>query len=274
MASENVKSTLAIALDDKKQANLEMRQLESTLERISHTSDEHNTRGAKLEREKKTLEMRVRELEANLRELSQPALTSTPGRRAASAVRGRTSSLSSFRITTLEQDLVEALASLAKKDADLHALSQKLSQVQGDIIKADNEKAANERKWISQVEELQASLEEKEEELGYLREQQGDGSREEALLRRIEEDDAKIVALEQMLRNAEDSQQLKEKTRRLEAQLKEEQRRLATSEENGVRLAREKEEALDELQECRREQYRLTKELNEWKARTHAISQK
>jgi len=273
MASENIKSTLAIALDNKKQANLEMRQLESTLERISHTSDEHNTRGAKLEREKKMLEMRVRELEANLREVSQPAPMTTPGRRAP-AVRGRTSSLSNFRITTLEQDLIDARACLAKKDADLHALSQKLSQLQEDLIKADNEKVANERKWSSQVEELQASLEEKEEELGYLREQQEDCSREEALLRRIEEDDAKIVALELMLRGAEDSQQLKEKMRRTEAQLKEEQCRLATSEETKVQLAREKAEVLDELQECHREQNRLTNELNEWKARTHAISQK
>jgi uncharacterized coiled-coil protein SlyX len=250
-----------------------MRQLEGTLERISHTSDEHNTRGAKLEREKAMLEIRVRELEANLREVAQPTPTTTPARRAAAA-RGRSSSLSNFRITTLEQDLVEARASLAKKSTDLNALSQKLSQVQEDLIKVDNEKVAMERKWSSQVQELQASLEEKEEELGYLREQEGDGSREEALLRRIEEDDAKIAALELMLRGAEDSQHLKERTQRLEAQLKEERRRLASSEENQIELVREKEATLDELQECRREQYRLTKELNERKARAHAISQK
>jgi len=253
-----------------------MRQLEGTLERISHTSDEHNTRGAKLEREKAMLEIRVRELEANLRDVAQPMPTTTPARRTAAA-RGRSSSLSNFQnfqITTLEQDLVEARASLVKKNADLSALSQKLSQVQEDLIKADNEKVAMQRKWSSQVQELEASLEDKEEELGYLREEQGDGSREEALLRRIEEDDAKIAALERMLRGAEDSQQLKERTQQLEAQLKEERWRLASSEENQIELVREKEAALDELQECRREQYRLTKELNERKAQAHAISQK
>ena len=250
-----------------------MRQLEGTLERISHTSDEHNARGVKLEREKAMLETRVRELEANLREVAQPTPTTTPARRAVVS-RGRSSSLSNFRITTLEQDLVEVRASLAKKNTDLNALSQKLSQVQEDLIKVDNEKVAMERKWSSQVQELQDSLEEKEEELSYLREQQGDGSREEALLRRIEEDDAKIVALELMLRGAEDSQQLKERMQRLETQLKEERRRLVSSEENQIELVREKEVALDELQECRREQYRLTKELNERKARAHAISQK
>ncbi|KAF8971725.1 hypothetical protein BDZ97DRAFT_1784777 [Flammula alnicola] len=204
--------------------------------KISHTSDEHNARGTKLGREKSMLEEPI-----------------TPGRRG--IPRPRSSSLSDFKITTLEQDLNESRALLANKETELVTVGQKLSQVQGDRLKADNEKMAAEMKWSAQ-----------EEELVYLKEQQGDGSREEELLRRIEEDDAKIAALELMLR-AEDSQQLKERLRRMEAQLKEGQRRLTAT-------CQGKEEALDELEESRRELHRVVKELHERKARDHAFNEK
>ena len=250
-----------------------MRQLESTLERISHTSDEHNSRGARLEREKSILEARVKELEAHLQQLQLTQLqpTTTPGRRAA---RPRSSSLSNLRITTLEQDLLEVRGALAKKETDLQAVNQKLTQVQRDLIQSENEKVALERKWNSQLEAIQASLDDKEEELRYLREQQGDGSREEELLRRIEEDDAKIAALEMMLRGQEDSTELKEKLRRADAQVKDLQRRLKEDEEHRVELVREKEEAFEELDRVRREVQDLAQELESKKALEQAVKDK
>ncbi|KAF8910135.1 hypothetical protein CPB84DRAFT_1672923 [Gymnopilus junonius] len=268
IASENVKAALLTAQEKNRTTNLEIRQLESTLERIAHTSDEHNSRGTKLEREKSMLEARVREMESNLRELAQSQPTITPGRR---ATRPRSSSLSNLRITTLEQDLLEVRGALAKKETDLQAVSQKLAQIQRDSMQADNEKVAAEKRWSSQLETLQASLEDKEEELRYLKEQQGDGSREEELLRRIEEDDAKIAALEIMLRGQEDSKELKERLRRTEAQLKDQQQRLKEEEEHRVELIREKEEALDELDRVHRN---LSKELEDRKALEQTLKER
>ncbi|KDR85735.1 hypothetical protein GALMADRAFT_218825 [Galerina marginata CBS 339.88] len=272
IASENAKAALVGAQEKNRSTALEMRQLESTLERISYTSDEHSSRSAKLEREKSILEARVRELESNLHEVTQPTPTTTPGRRA--IARPRSSSLSNFRITTLEQDLLEVRGSLAKKETDLQAASQKLAQVQKDLIKADNEKSATEKKLTAEVEAFKASLLDKEEELAYLRGQQADGSREDELLRRIEEDDAKIAALELMMRGEPSSKELKEKLRRMESQLKEEQRRLAEGEQHRVELIREKEEALDELEDAHRGFQRLAQELQDRDARDQALKAK
>ena len=245
---------------------MEMRDLEATLERISHTSDEHKARGDRLEKEKYMLESRVRELENNLRTVTPPLPTTTPGRRVA-ASRPRSSSLSNFRITTLEQDLSDLRTQLAKKDAELAGVSQKFAQVQKDLVMADNEKLASERKWCSRMEELQASLEEKEEELVFLREQGSDGSREEELLKRIEEDDAKIAALETMARGASDTKQLKEKVRRLESQLKEERN-------HQIGIVKEKEEALDALDDARRELTRLSRQLQDRDVRERHLNEK
>ncbi|CAA7264831.1 unnamed protein product [Cyclocybe aegerita] len=240
---------------------------------MSHTSDEHKARGDKLEREKFVAEARVRELEANLRAVSQPTPTTTPGRRAA-AIRPRSSSLSNFRITTLEQDLSEARSLLAKREAEFQAVAQKVTVAQNDLIKADNERAAGERRWMGQLEELQSSMEEKENELEYLRQQAGDGGREEELLRRIEEDDAKIAALESMIRGMEDPKQSKEKVRRMESRLKDEQRLRVEGEERCIELVREKEEVLDELHDARQELQRLSRELLDRASRDQEINHK
>ncbi|KAF8204088.1 hypothetical protein BJ912DRAFT_896040 [Pholiota molesta] len=273
ITSDNAKSALSAALEKNKSSSLELLQMEMTLERISNSSDEHNARGQKLERDKATLEARVRELESALRQVAPPTLTTaTPGRRAMS--RPRSSSLSNFRITTLEQDLTDARALVATKAVELEAVTQKLSQMQAGLLKDDNDRMAAERKWAHQIKELQTLLEEKEEELGYLREQQGDGGREQELLQRIEEDEAKIAALELMLRGAEDVQPLKAKIRQVEGQLKEEQGRSAAAEVQRQQLVREKEEILDELETSRRELHKLMKELSDRKIRDHAFSQK
>ncbi|KAF8167355.1 hypothetical protein B0H34DRAFT_739969 [Crassisporium funariophilum] len=269
IASQNVQAALIAAQTKIKNSNLDTRDLQVTLETISHTSDEHKLRGDKLEKERAKLEARVKELEGNV---TQPLPTTTPGRRGIS--RPRSSSLSNFRIISLEQDLVETRSSLAKKETELQAVNQKLSQVQNDLIKADNEKLASERKMKTQMADLQSSLEEKDEELAYLREQQGDSGREEELLKRIEEDEAKIDALEIMLRGTEDVKHLREKLRRVESQLKEEQHRLAEQEESHIGFIREKEDALDELEDARQIIDRLAKQLKERDARDHAMNER
>jgi chromosome segregation ATPase len=99
-----------------------------------------------------------------------------------------------------------------------------------------------ERKLNTEMGELQASLEEKEEDSGYLKEQQGDTGREE---------DSKIEALEMTLGGVEDSKQLKEKLQQVEDQVWRERNHVAELEDRQIELIREKEEALDELEEAR-----------------------
>lgn len=269
IASENAKSALIASLEKNKATVLELRQMETTVELLSNTSNAHNARATKLEQEKSTLELRVKELEYNI---SQPTYTITPGRRI--VTRPRSSSLSNFKITTLEQDLNDARSLITKKEAELETIVLKLSKLQEDVLKDDNDRVAAERRWKSQVETLKASSQEMEEELAFLREQQGNGSREDELLRRIEEDDAKISALELMLRGAGDIQQLKDEVQRLKTQLKEEGRRVVNAEELQAELAREKEEILDKLEASHREAHRLVKELHERKTRDHSLRQK
>lgn len=259
IAAQNIGQALAAAQEKIRSKELETRDLEAHLQALSHTSDGHSSRSAKLEREKTMLEARVRELEGNLQHLSFPP--TTPGR--TKVARPRSSSVSNFRITGLEQELNDARASLSQKDAELRLSNEKLTQVQNELMKVSNERLAMEKKTVGQVADLQAVVEEKEDELRYLRQQEGDGSREEELMKRIEEDEAKIMALEKLLRNGQDAKQLEERLRSTEEKLKDEMKRVFEGEERHIELIREKEEALDELENARAEISRLNDTLTE-----------
>ena len=248
---------LTAAQEKIKLEELEARDLQAKLESLSHTSDSHNSRSAKLEREKGTLEARIRELEANLRQLSSPP--SVPERR--TGPRPRSSSLSSFKITTLQRELKDACESLSQKDNDLRTANQNLSQARNDLLKIGNEKEAAERKATRELAELHASLDQKEEELQYWKCQQDNGRREEELMKRVEEDEAKIMMLEKLLGNTHESPKLKEKLEKAEEKLKDEKKRRAEYEERHVELVKEKEDALDELQHVRDEFSRLSAEM-------------
>jgi chromosome segregation ATPase len=248
------------ALEKHKESSREVRDLEATLEHLSRTSDEHRAHWAKVEKEKTTLEARVNELESQLRTVSQPAPSFTPGRR---IPKPRSSSLSNIRINTLEQDLTGLRSQLANKGAEVGNMSHKLSRALQDRNKAENERIAVERKWQDQIETLQTALDEKEEELAFLREQLGDGSREDELLKRIEEDDAKIAALEIILRDTDDSQEHKGNLRRLEIHLNEERHQREQLEGRCISLLRERDEALEALGEVRQEAAGLASELDQ-----------
>jgi chromosome segregation ATPase len=251
--SQNLVQTLAGAQEKIKVGELEARELQANLESLSHTSDGHNTRNAKLERDKNTLESRVRELEANLRQLS--SLPSIPEKRG--APRPRSSSLTTFRISSLEQELNETRISLAQKENDLQAANQSLSQARDELLRMGNEKEAVERRVTRELAELHSSLEQKEDELQYWRGQQDNGRREEELMMRIEEDDAKITMLEKLLADTEESPKLRDKLEKAEEKLKEEKKRKSEYETRNVELVKEKEDALDELGHAQREISRL-----------------
>ncbi|KAF7347608.1 hypothetical protein MVEN_01517700 [Mycena venus] len=237
-------AALAGAQEKLKAKHLEARELEATLESLSHKSDSFNARGAKLEKEKNTLEARVRELEGNLRQLSSPAPTAptTPARHYAAA-RRRSSSVSDTRITILEQDLKDARATLAQRETELRGATTKLAQAQNDLVKVENEKLASDKRLHAEIRDLRVTLREKDEELKFLREQEDDGQREEEL------------------RKA-----LKERLRRLEQKLLIESDRVLEMEGRHVELVREKEEALDEAEEAQAQIAILSEQLRQKEA--------
>ena len=245
MTSQNCTIALNAAHDQIKEKDLENRELLSHLETISHTSSNQVSRTTILEKEKATLANRVKELEGNLRNLSSPPIT--PARQTIN--RPRSSSLSNVRITTLELELEDVRAQLTAKELEIRALTEKWRV---EVMQVENEKVTVERSLKSRLAELEADLEERDEELAYQRNDAGrNGDREEELLKRIDEDEAKIHALEILLGDQEDSNALKETLKKTERQLQITQQKLFECNSRQMDLVQEKEEALDELEDFR-----------------------
>lgn len=106
-----------------------------------------------------------------------------------------------------------------------------------------------------QLNELETMLEGKEEELETLMAQQEDGGREreEELLKRVDEDEAKIRALETLVGESHKVTPLRDALKKAERQMKLEIEKAEQSERRSVDLAKEKEVALEELENARRE---------------------
>ena len=268
--SQNVAQALAAAQEKIRLGELEARDLEANLESLSHTSDSHHSRSAKLEREKRTLEARIQELQADLRQLSSMPPVSDKK----TGPRPRSSSLSSFRITGLQRELKEACDALSQKERELRDAKQSLSQARSDLLKIGNEKEAAGRKATRELAELRSSLEQKEEELEYWKGQQDNGRREEELMQRVEEDEAKIMMLEKLLGDTRESPKLKEKLEKLEEKLEDERRWRSGYEERHIELVQEKEDALDELEHAREQISRLTEAVREYDAQDDIASKK
>ncbi|KAK0481557.1 hypothetical protein IW261DRAFT_1562853 [Armillaria novae-zelandiae] len=237
----------SLANEQIKAKELENKELVSNLDHLSRQSDGHAMRATKLEKEKNTLEARMNELEVNLRDLNSTPVS--PPARHLSLHRGRSSSLSNLKISTLEIELADVKAALTAKEGEVRVLSQKAGN---EAMKAENEMIAMERAVQKQLDEMQALLEEKEEELDFLRGGSGGGSeREEDLLRRIDEDGAKIDALERLLGDVDDAKVLAEKLNVAEHRLQMEMQKVFECTSRQVELVQEKEEAFDELEEVR-----------------------
>jgi len=248
LTSQNAEQALAAANAKLRVSELNERELQNHLETLSHRQDEAKDGRSKLEKEKKILEARVRELDSEVRQLSVP--TSVIRKKAG---RARSSSVSMVNVknTAMEQELGDIRVSLAAKESDLHSANEKLGRAQAELLQIQNERIASERKMTRQLSQLEASLEEKEDELENMRAQHGDGGREreEELMKRVEEDEAKIMALEMLVGENHKLASVKDALARAEKQLKVESKK---AEERCVELVREKEEALDKLEEAKR----------------------
>ncbi|EAU92541.2 hypothetical protein CC1G_06552 [Coprinopsis cinerea okayama7 len=235
LTRQNLETALTTATKEYKESDLEIRNLQSILDSISHDSRSQQERYRQLQKERDTLQERVKELQTQM-----PQPSTEPAKR----THRRSSSLSSFRVTTLEQELRETKAALQKRDEELHIVKGKLSVATSDANRFENEKLALERSLSKKIRELEATLEEKEEEIQCLRDEGGNGDRERELMDRIDEDEAKIAALESMLRN---SSALEDKLHSTEQQLLEERRKVQQITQLHAQLKSEKEKLVEDL---------------------------
>jgi len=253
VSSKNVELALTSAREAIRTKELEVKELQTFLDTASRASDEKNARTAKVEREKSTLEARVRELEAERKKtLPNPVAQRRP------VSQPRSSSAPDERIKFLEKELEDIRSTFSQTEASLRSTSQKLSQTQDDLLRSENEKTALEKRMTSQMNDLAASLEETEGELQLMKKQAEDGSREEELIKRIDEDEAKITTLESILRETQDSRHLKARMQEMEIRLNEEVKKVGERDRRCIDLVKEKEESLDQLANAREEIQRLT----------------
>ncbi|KAF6766708.1 hypothetical protein DFP72DRAFT_1089472 [Ephemerocybe angulata] len=243
--TQNIEATLNNAQQTAKEANMSTRDLEATLESLSHQSNTYQERCRILERDKKKLEERVRELQSLL---SQSPSPSTSSKRKQSH-RPRSSSLSNLRITNLETDINDTRANLQLREKELDSVTKKLAAAQTEANRLSNEKNTIEKRTAAQIAELEAALVEREEELAYLRDEESGGSREQELMERIEEDEAKISALEAMLRDSQDIAQVESKWKEAEARLQDETRRTQKLVQQQLHAKEEKEAMEEEMDE-------------------------
>ena len=218
---------------------------EHEMDRIARSANANQQEQMKLTTEKSKLEAQVRELQAELR---RQQFTSPPSMK--SATRPRTSSLTNLKVATLENDLQQIRASASSSQIELNSTRSKLAKMQTDLVRVENEKAVLEKRLVEKDQRLQEVIQEKEEmtsEVDYLREHNDSAEREQQLLARIEEEEAKVAILEKGLAQVQHSKDMQRSISKLKDLLDTETVKRRNVEAREVGLVQEKEEALNEL---------------------------
>jgi DNA repair exonuclease SbcCD ATPase subunit len=244
-ARENVDLALNSVNEKLKASEKVSRDLQATMDLLVSRSEGDKTKSSQtqstLERENNKLLTRVRELESECRHLKVSTVSSK------SSCVDPPQPSSDPRTTWLEQENDRLRQLSTSHEESMKAASDRLTSLQASLAKAENEKVANERRMQTQLNDLEEKLEEREEELAYLRQQVGDDStaeREQQLMNRIDEDQAKI---EQLVKLVDGSRKAEEALIHLEAQLKVEIAKTSAIELRNAELMQEKEEVLSAL---------------------------
>lgn len=245
----NTELALQSAQERLKAEERSKRELESTLDTVSLHSQATSAEHQSVQREKRALESRVRELERIVQTHEVKSVSNIPRKNG----RPRSSSVSHFRFPAVEQELNDTKAQLHNKDTSLRVLEQKLAQAQDNLVKAENARISIEKAGQKRISELLSILEGKEEELESLRETDNAGEREEELLKRIDEDAAKIAALEKLVAESQVTRTSQVRIQKLQSQLKAECEKVHRSEDLQNRLFHEKEELARQHEDSQRE---------------------
>ncbi|KAF7784139.1 hypothetical protein Agabi119p4_304 [Agaricus bisporus var. burnettii] len=258
-SSRNIEASLSNANSKLKDKDREIRDLEASLERLSETSNDHNDRVKTLEHEKSILDSRVRELESQNRQLESTLAVNN--RRA--PTRSSSAQFNDLKIIALEKDTGLLREKLSEKEAESIGLRTKLSNAQDQVLRLENEAQAKETRIKAEVYEMQTLLQEKEEELKHYKSQQGGCDREEELLQRIDEDEARISALEATLAKSDDVRGWKEKLRNVERRLKAEVDKVTNLESRNADILQERDDVLTELDDMQDKLQKLKDDVQE-----------
>ncbi|KAI6136393.1 hypothetical protein F5141DRAFT_1074278 [Pisolithus sp. B1] len=246
ISRENVEHVLVATQEKFKAQERSTKELEATMDTLSQHSQSTNTERRALENEKIALQNRLRELQMLFQQHEAQAASSRLPKRAG---RRRSSSLTSHRSSNLEQELNDCKVQLAD-----------------DLLKAENMRISAEKASQKRVSELLSTLEAKEDEFEALKRGGTDGDakeREAALLQRIDEDEAKIAALESMIKGAQANGVSQSTYDRLQSRLKAESERLRRCEDSRTQLLAEKRELHEERDGIRQELARSNELLQE-----------
>jgi chromosome segregation ATPase len=196
---QNIELALATANNSIKEQERASQEQLAHIHRLSTQEDNFRAGQTSLQQENKRLLRRVEELEVNNQQLG----------RSVNAPRSHAAT-DDDRAAYLQHQLEELQESHRRQTAELRSTAERLQRAQGQLTQSQNEGLATEKKLRMDVQRLEEAIEEREEELGYLRNQAGgDSSREQQLLSRIEEEEARVQALEFTVR--QQTEELKSK---------------------------------------------------------------
>lgn len=195
----NAEVALSTANDRIQENERNSRKLEANLNRLSAADDSANRNAASLEAENRRLMLRIGELEANNSALARS--TNMP----------RSFHQSDHdRVAALQHQVLELEQSCRQHSAELRTTAERLQRAQAHATRHDNELLAAQKKHQAELTDLQDQLRDAEDELSYMRGNAGtDASREGQLLRRIEEEEARVLSLERIVQ--EQSEEIRKK---------------------------------------------------------------
>ena len=264
---QNADQTIRSAAEKEKQEEVARRELQQALESISSRDTASSAIISNLRNEKVALERRMRELEANMQQVITAA---TPKRKG----RARSSSFSDVRITALERDLGESHASVKELRAELGKAQEKLRRTEDDLCRVENDKTVLERRTSDDIKNMRVIIASKDEEIMRLSGGVDAGlaqEREEELIRRVEEEEAKVLAMERLLSETRDLKAMESALQKAEKRLAAEMSKVKGLEEKNVGLNRDVKRARHELEETRSQVHALKTALDESASLVHDL---
>ena len=264
---QNADQAARSAAERGKEEEITRRELQQALESISSRDTASNSIISNLRNEKVAIERRMRELEVNLQQVVSAA---TPKRK----VRARSSSCSDVRIIALERDLGESHASMIELRAELSKVQEKLRRTEEDLCRVENDKTVLERRTADDIKNLQGVIANKDEEIMQLSGGLDAGlaqEREEELIRRVEEEEAKVLAMERLLSETRDLKAVESALQKAEKRLAVEISKVKGLEEKNVGLNRDVKRARDDLEGTRTQAQALKTTLDESTSLVHAL---
>ncbi|KAI0285376.1 hypothetical protein BGY98DRAFT_1183192 [Russula aff. rugulosa BPL654] len=248
---QNADVTVRSAAEREKQEEITRRELQQALESISSRDTASNA------------------IISNLR--NEKVITAaTPKRKG----RARSSSLSDVRITALERDLGDSQASMMELRAELGKAQEKLRRTEEDLCRVENDKAVLERRTSDDIRSMQGIIASKDEEIMRLSGGVDAGlaqEREEELIRRVEEEEAKVLAMERLLSETRDLKAMESALQKAEKRLTAEMSKVKGLEEKNVGLNRDVKRARHELEDTRSQAQALKTALDESTSLVHSL---